>query len=261
MIISRGFWSVCMRHPSTLAVIALTVGAEVGFHSWFGPSWVASITMLGLGAVLLAIWPPIFSRSGAWVAAQMNAQHHIDRQTVERIQQLEDTLRKLNATQAIEQLRGLREKLGNLTDVVEQRLNQGELAFARYRGTAEQVYLSAVDNLHDVAAALTSVKSIDVDYIDRRERELEKSPTEAGADRELVTLAERRQLMEEQRAKVSELLASNEAAMTALSNTAAALANVRTQVGHASVDSGTALAELETLAARAGRYAAGARQK
>ena len=52
------------------------------------------------------------------------------------------------------------------------------------------------------------------------------------------------------------LLVDNEAAMTTLTNTATALANVRVQSGHAQGDASTAMADLEALAARAGRYAA-----
>ena len=52
------------------------------------------------------------------------------------------------------------------------------------------------------------------------------------------------------------LLAANEAAMTALTNTATALANVRVQSGHAQGDASTAMADLEALEARAGPYAA-----
>ena len=52
------------------------------------------------------------------------------------------------------------------------------------------------------------------------------------------------------------LLVDNEAAMTTLTNTATALANVRVQSGHAQGDASTAIADLEALAARAGRYAA-----
>lgn len=259
MIISAGFWRVLSRHPATLVVVALSVGAVVLAHAHFRPGLPMSVTFVGIGVLCMALWPPLFSRSSAWRNALATAEQRIDRATVERIQALERTLESLDARQAIDQLRGLREKLASLSEVVDQRLNAGELAFARYRGTAEQVYLAAVDNLHDVAAALTSIKAIDRDYITRRESELVAAASGA-ADAERATLAERRTLLESQSEKIANLLAENESAMTALTNTAAALANVRMQAGHARLDATDAMAELESLASRAGRYAATGRK-
>jgi hypothetical protein len=258
MIVSSAFWSVLVRHPLTWLVVALTGGAQVLFHDWFAPDLLASTAFGAVGLVTLVLWPPLFASSNAWRTARITAADNLDRITVEKLQQLEQTLRQLNAEQAIAQLRGLREKLSSVSAVVDQRLNAGELAFARYRGTADQVYLSAVDNLHDVAASLTSVRAIDIDYIARREAELAVITGDTSDDdgTELKTLRERSQLHADQIAKVNALMRENEAAMTALANAAAALANVRTQSGHARVDANTAMVELEQLASRAGRYAA-----
>ena len=70
------------------------------------------------------------------------------------------------------------------------------------------------------------------------------------------SLLKLRALLRQQSTEVDVLLADNEAAMTALANTATALANVRVQSGHAQGDASTAMADLEALAARAARYAA-----
>ena len=70
------------------------------------------------------------------------------------------------------------------------------------------------------------------------------------------SLHKRRALLRQQSPKVDALLADNEAAMTALTNTATALTNLRVQSGHAQGDASTAMADPEALAARAGRYAA-----
>ncbi|MBT6276382.1 MAG: hypothetical protein HOI95_19890 [Chromatiales bacterium] len=251
MIVSQGFWRVLWRHPTTYAAIATVVASVWGFHNWFSPPWFITLAAGAVGAVLLAIWPPLFARSSAWAAAQRHATDNLDRLAVERIQSLEQDLRKLGAQQAIDQLRGLRDKLASLTGVIEHRLNAGELTFSRYLNTAKQVYLSAVDNLQEVVIALTSIDSLDRAALSEREQALHQRPDDSSAVRELESVQQRVRLLDEQNAKVAGLLADNEAAMTALTNTAAALADVVTKHGHATVDAPTAMAELEALASRA----------
>lgn len=255
MIVASGFWSVLLRHPTSWLALGVNVACVVGFHVWFDPPWPVALGVITLGLMLLALWPPLFARSVYWAAARSHAQQYLDRQTVARIQALEADLRRLGAEQAVAQLRSLRDKLRSLTEVVERRLDAGELAAGRYRATGDQVYLSAVDNLQDIAATLTSIAAIDEAQLRHREQALLARGADAGTARELASVRERRALHAEQSARIAELLAENESAMTALSNAAAALANVRTRHGHASTDVATAMADLEALAERAPRYA------
>jgi hypothetical protein len=247
-----GFWNRLGRAPATWLALSLVMMLELGVWWWFTPPLLVAGGFLLLGLVMLAMWPPVFARSGANAAAIAALRQRIDVETVARIQQLEAQLRALGADQAVGQLRGLREKLQSVTAVIEARLNSGELAFARYLGTAEQVYLSAIDNLHQVAISLTSVGSIDLAQIEQR---LQTMPEHAaGSELERESLLQRRALALSQHDKIDLLLAQNETAMTALSNTAAALADVRTTRGHAQLDSSTAMAELEILASRAKQF-------
>lgn len=239
------------RFPGTWAALALVVLLEAAVLWWFPLNAITAGGFLLLGALMLALWPVFYARSAANVAAIKAARQQLDAATVGRIQALEDDLRRLDAGQAVSQLRGLREKLQTVTQVLERRLSAGELTYGRYLGTAEQVYLAAVDNLQQVAVSLTSVGGIDVPYIDKRLAEL--SDSNAAEVSERTSLLERRALSLQQQDKVSHLLAQNEAAMTALANTAAALAEVRTEAGHASLDPETAMAELASLADRAKR--------
>ncbi len=68
-------------------------------------------------------------------------------------------------------------------------------------------------------------------------------------------MSRRLSLYDEQKARVAGLLAQNEAALTVLDRTAAAIAQAKTGEGWASLDAKTAIEELEALAKRAGRYA------
>ena len=245
-------WLELWRFPGTWGALVAVGALESLFLWWFQPPLTVVLMSVGASCLLAATWVPCFARSKAFRDAIARKRQSLDVQVVKRIQALEEDLRNLNAEHAVRQLQGLREKLQGLTGVIERRLNAGELAYGRYLSTAEQVYLSAVDNLHEVAVALSSKAAIDPVYIEKRLRELPPN----GADEERETLLERRALLQTQNDKVTQLLSQNETAMTALSNTAAALAAVRTERGHASVDATTAMSELEQLSNRARHFEA-----
>ncbi len=148
----------------------------------------------------------------------------------------------------------MREKRNNLVEVLNSRLDSGELTYARYLTTAQQVYLSALDNLREVAIALRTISTIDRDYVEGRLSELTDSSADSAV-RERTSLEGRLALLTSQEKKVSNMLAQNEAAMTAMDTTATALADA--PIGRTPADAEAAMAELEDLAARAMKYATG----
>nr|MDJ0788577.1 hypothetical protein [Myxococcota bacterium] len=136
------------------------------------------------------------------------------------------------------------------------KMDPGELTYGRYLGIAEQVYLSALDNLHEAVLATRAARAIDLDYIEKRLDQIESDGIQESEEREVETLEGRRQLRAEQERRVEEILSLNEAAMTKLDATSAAIAAVRTQTSQAALDLETAMSELEILAERAPKYAA-----
>ncbi|MDX1431650.1 MAG: hypothetical protein R3286_04300 [Gammaproteobacteria bacterium] len=250
-------------HPATWLMVATLAALEWGFVSWFQPSAVMLAAAAALGLVLVAAWPVLLLRSPAFLKRLYDPAPDADANRLLELESLAADLEQVHSEQGLEQLRLLGEKMESLRAVLERRLDRGELTFGRYLATAEQVYLSAVDNLHDIAVALTSVRTIDPDYIESRMKDLERlSRPGDDARRELETLEQRRTLRDQQLRRVSELFAQNEQAMTALANTAAALADVRIARGRASIDAEAAMAELEELARRTGSYARdGSRQR
>ena len=77
------------------------------------------------------------------------------------------------AIQGREQFKRIQLKYQNVRDLLNDKLNSGELAFGRFIGAAEQVYLSTLDNLKQVVATLQSVGSIDPEYINSRIMQLD----------------------------------------------------------------------------------------
>jgi len=139
--------------------------------------------------------------------------------------------------------------------VLGRKLDVGELTYGRYLGIAEQVYLSAIDNLHEAALGLRAVHTIELDSIERRLEQLRAAAAPGSApSAELTSLVARRDLYTERKARVAELLAQNEVAMTEMDRTAVAIAGIKTTPDHGQLDLETAMAELARLAGRAHEY-------
>jgi len=159
------------------------------------------------------------------------------------------------ADQGAEQFKMVKERFDNLQDILSEKLNQGELTFIRYAGTAEQVYLSVLDNLRTVVSLFKSISTIDENYIQMRLRELGKMKKLTKADeQEIATLNERKQLRDTQLEKINVFLTQNEEAMTEMNKAAVAIAEMKTDKSTVSVDIETARKELEELAKRANLY-------
>jgi uncharacterized protein YfbU (UPF0304 family) len=182
----------------------------------------------------------------------------------------EDVLRKLQkdfrqlremegftvfAEQGGNQFKKVEKKFENLKELLESKMDQGEITYARYSGTAEQVYLSVLDNLSSVSSLLKGVETIDVKYINSRLNSLAAldQPRQEDLD-EIETLNARLALRDDQLHQVNQLLSKNEVAMTQIDNTTAAIAQMKTSRGRASTDLDSAMQELEVLAKRADAY-------
>ncbi|HEY5720363.1 MAG TPA: hypothetical protein VIW02_08270 [Gammaproteobacteria bacterium] len=246
-----------LRQPQTWVALGLVGLFEALFIHWFSPGLTGILLSAGVAAAVAFSWPPVMLRSREFAELLIAHARQMNDKRREFIERLDADLERLGAGQAREQLQLLGGKLDNLTAVLRQRLDSGEVTYARYAGTAEQVYLAALDNLQEIAVALTSVSTIDEAYIRRRMQELERIAARSEAQQqELGSLAERLALRDRQRQKVERLIGENEQAMTVLDNTAGALADVRMQAGHAAMSTREAIRELEQLAGRSGRYAA-----
>jgi hypothetical protein len=206
---------------------------------------------LAVGAVVA--WPFTMSATGTLAKLQFEIPR-VEEIDPQEIATLRAELGALADTQPTEQLDALLQKRQSLINVLQRRLDAGELTYARYLATSQQVFSSALDNLHEVAVASESISTIDETYIDRRLIELASDDSDAeSAERERSTLERRRELRGTQRRKIAQLLAQNESALTALDRTTTALADV--PIGKKPEDADAAMAALEELADRTGDYA------
>lgn len=244
------WWRTVIAYPPTWAVGGLVVAAEWGLFSWFRPGLVGTTVQLVLGALTLAGWPIVLSATGAVARLQLARppEESVD------LARLAQDLTALEDPRPARQLKAIQEKRQGLVDVLSHRLDAGEMTYARYLSSVEAVHFSVISNLEEVVVASRSVAAIDDDYVDARLAEIGEGD-DAATQRERVSLEDRRRLQDAQERKIADLLAQNEAAMTAIDRTTAALADA--PIGRAPQDAEAAMKMLEEMAARAQRYAAG----
>jgi hypothetical protein len=242
-----------VRYPPTW-IAAVVLGAAIWLVlTVLDPPGVLVIVLIVLAVVAAIAWPFTMSATGTLAKLQFEVPRVEEVDPVE-IATLRAELDALADTQPTEQLDALLSKRQSLINVLERRLDAGELTYARYLSTSQQVFASALDNLHEVAVAYESISTIDEPYIARRLAELDADDSDAeSADRERATLERRRELRNDQRRRIAQLLAQNESALTALNRTTTALADV--PIGKKPEDADAAMAALEELADRAAKYA------
>lgn len=222
-----------------------------------GPDLLSLGALIGGSLTALAAWGVDFTLRRERHAAAYLDSLHVD--LAERrkrfVENLERELDQLNLTDGLGQLWRLQEKYAAFESLLKRKLDPSELTYSRYVGMAEQVYLSALDNLHRVIDLQQGVAAIDEVFLQQRVLELEALPVPSQEQRdELDALLPRLQLKRRQAERINQWLARNEQAMTQLDLTMAAIADMNTVRGQAGIDMESAMEELQRLASRSREY-------
>jgi len=249
----KSWWRSVISYPPTW-IAAVVLGATVWLVlTVLDPPGFLVVILIMLALLTAVAWPFTMSATGTLAKLQFEVPR-VEEVDPAEIATLRAELSPLADTQPMEQLDALLSKRQSLINVLQRRLDAGELTYARYLSTSQQVFASALDNLHEVAVASESISTIDESYIDRRLAELADDDSDAdAATRERDTLERRREMRTTQRRRIAQLLAQNESALTALDRTTTALADV--PIGKQPEDADAAMAALEELADRASKYA------
>jgi hypothetical protein len=249
----KSWWRAVISYPPTwIAAVVLGVAVWAMIALFDPPGFLVGV-LVGLAFLAAIGWPLTMSATGTLSQLQF-AIPRVEEVDPRELAALAAELDALPDTQPAEQLAALQQKRQSLVNVLERRLDAGELTYSRYLATSQQVYNSALHNLREVALAYESISTIDEAYIDRRIAELVHDDSDdVSVARERSTLEQRRELRTSQRRKIAQLLAQNESALTALNRTTTALADV--PIGKRPEDADAAMAALEELADRAAKYA------
>jgi hypothetical protein len=245
------WWKAVVRYPQTWIAIVAVVVAVVATLLLLEPSTPIAIAVVAVGVIFIVLWPVVLSATGTLKQLQFDVPRLQDVSETE-LRLLAHQLERLDDPRPARQLAAIGEKRDNLMAVLDRRLQPGELTYARYQSTAQQVYLAVISNLREVEVALGSISTIDPDYIDSRLAEL-RGESDDSTQAEIESLLDRRALATTQQAKVTYLLAQNESAMTLLDQTSTALADA--PIGMTPQDADAAMDALKELADRAGKYA------
>lgn len=243
-----------LEHPAVLYPTTISVlGGFAAVLMGANPILLA-IAAGGAGAAVLS-WAINFGLRREHFANQYVKKLHaqIENQRREREQQLQKVLAEVNSDEGRSQFSRVTEKFAAFEKLLARKLNPSELTYGRYLGMAEQVYLGTLDNLQHVADTLKMMSVIDLDYTQNRLALLQSAPSDIHA-KEIQTLQERLALHAQQADKVQKMLSQNEEAMTKMDLTIAAIADLRTEGGRASLDMETAMNELQRLANKAKDY-------
>ena len=253
-----------MQHPVTLGLSALGIlgGTATALFNLGTVGIAAGACGLTLGVASFLV--NYYGRRDVFVSRRMARMHEIlEKAREEKVTAIKKELKGLvglkgaeeYAKQGANQFDMAQKKYLNIENILQRKFESHELTYGRYLGTAEQVYLSVLDNLLDAIDALKSIETIDVKYIQERFQVLDQLKDKTDADeKEMKTLHDRRSLRETQLQKVNELLTDNEEAMTVLDRAAASISEVQTgqQMARGGVDG--AIDELTELANRARKY-------
>ena len=247
----KSWWKAVVAYPATWIAIALVALGIWIILALLEPPFFMTVILLVIGAVAIIAWPIAMSATGTLARLQFEAPK-LPEVAAEEMAQLTAELGALDDPRPANQLKAIQEKRDNLVEVLNRRLEAGELTYARYLSTAQQVYLAALDNLSEVAVARRSISAIDNEYIDLRLEDLADQEGET-ADAERASLNDRRSLREGQEQRIADLLAQNESAMTLIDRTATALADA--PIGKEAQDADAAMSALREMAERASKYA------
>ncbi len=253
-----------LQHPMTLGFAALGIlgGAT---QLILGTGMVGLLT--GIGGLSLASisWLVNFhfrrNRFTDRYIKQLKAR--LQEQSSKAIQTIQTELQSMQGEpdlkdfcqQGAQQFAMSQEKFDTLKHILSNKLDQSEMTYSRYLGTAEQVHMAILDNLLKAVFAMQSIRSADIDYIQQRLNALSQLPKLDEADRkEEFTLRERFTMRQKQANLVNELLTVNEEAMTSLDKTTMAIAQLDTTEKRAKVKLEDAMKELRELADRVDSY-------
>jgi len=239
--------SPLVLYPSVTASLALAYGLLIEANP---AAWVLS----GFGATIgIASWLISYFVKGEGTALAAVDAYHTDvvKQRLTSMEYLKQQLIEFEQQEGTHQVELLNKKFDAFQDVLNIKMNKGELTYIRYLTIAEQVYLSAIDNLNDAVSSLKSISGIDMPLLENQLSQL--GDTEFDLDKARA-LNDRKELYQSTQQYIDKLFIENEHAMTEIDRASNQLAKISTQSGHAVLDIEDAMNELRTMAQRADKY-------
>ena len=255
--VDRAVLAASLQHPLVVYPAAAGVLGGIGAALIAASPAVVTAAIVGGGVALVSFGVNSVFRRQFFATRYLESAHKAVvayREAV--LEELVRDLREQKAHEALAQLDRFGEKIKAFEDVLDDKLDRSEITFGRFMGIAEQVYLSGIDNLRQVAVAKKSMaRAADEQYMRRRLEQLQKgSPRTDAQATELEGLKKQLEVRHQNAAKAEKCLAENEQALAQLDVALAAVGEMKTGASHSSVGMETAMNDLQQIARRAGDY-------
>jgi len=248
--------SGALQHPAVVYPAAAGVVGGLGAALITASPLMIAGAVVGGGVAALALGVNYLFRRDYFASRYLEAAHkNLVEYRQALLQTLEQDLAQVKAKEAMAQLDRFTEKLRIFEDVLDDKLDPKELTFQRFMGIAEQVYLSGLDNLRQVASVRKSAGGVDEAYIRNRIKQLKTGGELSKAKKdELASLEKQLELAAKHSGSIEALLAQNEQALAQMDQALAAVADMKTGSTHSTVGMETAMADLQQIASRASAY-------
>lgn len=246
-----------LQHPAVVYPAAGAVLGGLGAAVLTASPFLVAGAIVGGGVALVSLGVNYLFRRDFFAARYLEAAHrNLVAYREALLHDLEKDLAAVKAKEAMAQLDRFGEKMKTFEDVLDDKLDRKELTFARFMGIAEEVYLSGLDNLRQVASARKSAGGVDENYIRGRIKALKSGQGELSKAKkdELMGLEKQLEAAAKHSATVEELLAQNEQALAQMDLALAAITEMKTGSAHSSVGMETAMSDLQHIASRAHAY-------
>lgn len=248
LLLRRSMSSPFVMYPTVTAGLGAVAGALFGFTILPGA------LLLGGLAVAAGGFVTEFGvrRETNVKAIILAATREMESEREQIITSLHKEINETTLPTARNQLNDFKIKFDTFVDVLDDRFNPGELTFIRYMSVAEQVYLSALDNLRNAVISSKAIQSTDVKNLESRLANLGSS---ANDEIERAALTERLRGHQETTKEITDLIVLNEKALAVLEGVTQKLARTQVSKGMADSDTESAVAELGRMGAMLARYA------
>lgn len=246
-LFTRSLSSPFVLYPTVTAGLGALTGALFGFNFLLGAVFIGGAT-LAAGGFLTEF---AVRRETNVKAIILEATHKMEREREQIIASLQQEIDEKTLPGARNQLEDFKAKFATFVDVLDDRFNPGELTFIRYMSVAEQVYLSALDNLRNAVISSKAIQSTNPLELTNR---LEKLGTTANDDIQRAALNQRLYGYQETTKDIADLIALNEKALAVLEGVTHKLARTQVTKGMADSDTESAVEELGRMGAMLAQY-------
>ncbi len=236
-----------MVYPLALSAIGLLYGVFFDF------GLIAAMPLVAGGLISSAsyVWDVLIKGGESANRYIEKYRKELEAQLSQMLSTLKKDLDDVGNNDGLKQVTLFENKYKVFKEVLNKKLEVGELTYNRYLTIAEQVFLGGLDNIENAALALKSVSAIDRKLINKQLDKLSDSPDD---QRKRQELQQRLTLYKEQVERAEKLLLDNESALTQLDKVTSKIANINTKQQRAEIDLEQAMSELRHLISRTESY-------